>query len=116
MNKKQYISPDLKVFPIETEGVLAGSLQIGTASGSDPLTNEKEYSETDWNEPNYWEQYAQNIECKRKSPAHCSRRGFLFCRGVISLFPQHLAGGVAGLLDIHAGGQRTICRAVQPSA
>ncbi len=56
MNKKQYITPDLKVFPIETEGVLAGSLQIGTAPGSEQLTNEKEYSETDWNEPNYWEQ------------------------------------------------------------
>ncbi len=55
MNKKQYITPDLKVFPIETEGVLAGSLQIGTDAGSEQLTNEKEYSETDWNEPNYWE-------------------------------------------------------------
>ena len=56
MNKKQYITPDLKVFPIETEGVLAGSLQIGTDAGSEQLTNEKEYSETDWNEPDgYWE-------------------------------------------------------------
>ena len=56
MNKKQYISPDLKDFPIETEGVLAGSLQNGKNPGSKQLTNEKEYSETDWNEPNYWEQ------------------------------------------------------------
>lgn len=56
MNKKQYISPDLKVFPIETEGVLAGSLQIGTNPGSEQLTNQKEWNDSEWSEPDgYWE-------------------------------------------------------------
>ena len=56
MNKKKYISPDMTAVHIETEGMIADSLQIGTESGSEQLSNEKEWSGSDWNEPDgYWE-------------------------------------------------------------
>lgn len=56
MNKKKYISPNVVVIPFETEGMLAASLQIGSTPGGEQLSNEKEWNDSEWSEPDgYWE-------------------------------------------------------------
>ena len=42
MNKKIYLAPRAQAYEIKTEGVVAQSLQIGTQTGNEQLSNQKE--------------------------------------------------------------------------